>query len=126
VAVQTWLAVALGGAVGSLLRHAVNMFVSRRFVQSVPFSTAAVNLIGCLTIGFLAGLIAGSHWRVGTVTRSFVFVGILGGFTTFSSFGLDTLTLVHEGRSLAALVNVLVQVGVGLTAVFAGFAIGTR
>jgi len=58
--------------------------------------------------------------------RAFVFVGILGGFTTFSTFGLDTLTLAHEGRPLAAAANVAVQVAVGLTAVFAGYAIAVR
>ena len=53
--------------------------------------------------------------------RTFVFVGILGGFTTFSSLGLDTLTLAHDGRPLAAAANVALQVGLGLAAVFLGF-----
>jgi CrcB protein len=58
--------------------------------------------------------------------RAFVFVGILGGFTTFSSFGLDTLTLVREGQGVSAAINVAGQVVLGLGAVFAGYAIGAR
>jgi CrcB protein len=58
--------------------------------------------------------------------RTFIFVGVLGGFTTFSSFGLDTLTLVHDGRTTAAVMNVLLQVGLGLAAVFLCFALSLK
>jgi len=118
-----WLAVGIGGALGSMARHGVNIAVTRVAGQAVPYATAVVNLVGCLVIGFLAGTIATGAWRFSTTSRAFVFVGILGGFTTFSSFGLDTFTLIQDGQRNRAIVNVLIQVGVGLPAVFAGYAI---
>src|SRR5262245_60945182 len=118
---MTWIAVGAGGALGSLARHAVNHFVARALGSPSPLSTAIVNIVGCAIIGVLAGLIAGNAIRVTPPLRAFIFVGILGGFTTFSSFGLDTLTLVHDGRPNAAIANVVLQVIVGIGAVFAGF-----
>ena len=119
---QTWMAVGLGGALGSMLRHAAGIVVTRVAGTPVPHATAFVNVTGCLIIGLLAGLIAGDVLRVGDGTRAFLFAGLLGGFTTFSSFGLDTLTLVKAGAAATALVNAAVQVGGGLAAVFLGFA----
>lgn len=121
-----WIAIGVGGALGSAARHAVNVAIARFGAQSVPYSTAAVNLLGCASIGVLAGLIASGRLHMSTPVRAFVFVGILGGFTTFSSFGLDTLTLVHEGRRMAALWNVAGQVGLGLLSVFLGYALAVR
>ena len=121
----TWFAVALGGALGSMARHGVNVLVARRLMGPGPLSTAIVNVVGCAIIGVLAGLIASGHLRLSQAARTFVFVGVLGGFTTFSSFGLDTFTLVQEGRQMQAAANVLVQVVVGVAAVFGGFAIGS-
>ena len=121
---MTWLAVASGGALGSLARHAVNAVVARMLGSPSPLSTAIVNIVGCAIIGVLAGLIAGHSLRVTPAVRTFIFVGVLGGFTTFSSFGLDTLTLVHEGRTGAAFANVVVQVFAGIAAVFLGYNAG--
>ena len=121
----TWFAVALGGALGSMARHGVNVLVARRLMGPGPLSTAIVNIVGCAIIGVLAGLIASGHLRLSQAARTFVFVGVLGGFTTFSSLGLDTFTLVQEGRQMQAAANVLVQVVVGVAAVFGGFAIGS-
>jgi fluoride exporter len=118
------MAVAAGGAFGSLARHWVNIAVNRWGGTSLPYATAFVNIGGCAVIGLLAGMIAGDVMRMPPPVRAFVFVGILGGFTTFSTLGLDTLTLVHQGRHAAALWNVLLQVGLGLPAVFAGYAVG--
>lgn len=123
---MTWLAVGAGGAIGSMARHAVNVLVGRFIGHPVPLATAVVNVIGCAGIGILAGAIAGGRLHMSLPLRTFVFVGILGGFTTFSSFGLDTLTLAHEGRPLTAIANVAVQVGIGLAAVFAGYALAVR
>ena len=118
---MTWLAVATGGALGSLARHAVNAVVARTLGSPSPLSTTIVNIVGCAIIGVLAGLIAGHTLRVTPALRAFIFVGVLGGFTTFSSFGLDTLTLVHEGRTTVAFANVVVQVVAGVGAVFLGY-----
>ena len=120
---MTWLAIGLGGALGSMARHGVNMIVTRIAGQAVPQATAIVNLVGCLVIGLLAGSVAAETLRLSTTARAFVFVGILGGFTTFSSFGLDTFVLVQDGQRSRALLNVLIQVGLGLPAVFVGYAI---
>ena len=118
----TFLWVAIGGAVGSMARHGVNVMVNRSLGSSLPHATAIVNIVGCAAIGLLAGLVATEQLRIGPQMRTLLFVGVLGGFTTFSSLGLDTLTLVHEGRLGQAIGNVLIQVGVGLSAVFAGYA----
>ena len=123
---RTWLAVGLGGALGSLARHGVNVLVARRLGQAVPYATFAVNLAGCAVIGLLAGLIAGGRITMTQEVRALVFVGILGGFTTFSSFGLDTFVLAREGRHLAAAMNVAGQVVLGLAAVAAGYFAGAR
>jgi fluoride exporter len=121
-----WMAVALGGALGSAARHAVNIVIGRVSGQTVPYSTAAVNLLGCALIGVLAGLIAGGRLHLSVTARAFVFVGVLGGFTTFSSFGLDTMALANEGRRMAAFWNVVGQVGLGLLSVFGGYALAIK
>ena len=72
---------------------------------NVPYATMTVNLTGCLVIGALAGLIASQRLTMTPELRAFVFVGLLGGFTTFSSFGLDTFTLAQGGRAGTAAVN---------------------
>ncbi|MEO8070872.1 MAG: CrcB family protein [Acidobacteriota bacterium] len=122
----TWLAVAVGGAIGTLFRHAVNILSTRLLGSPGLYATAAVNVVGCAVIGFLAGRIASGDLRLTTTMRTFVFVGLLGGFTTFSSFGLDTFTLAHSGHRIAAAINVTVQVSAGLVAVFVGFWLAAR
>ena len=116
-----WLPVGLGGAIGSMARHGVNVATNRLLGQSVPYATAIVNVLGCFVIGVLAGAIASEALRLSEAWRVFLVVGILGGFTTFSSFGLDTMTLVRGGAVVVALVNVAGQIGVGIASVFAGF-----
>ncbi len=91
-----------------------------------PYATASVNLVGCLVIGVLAGLIASQRLAMSSEMRAFVFVGILGGFTTFSSFGLDTFSLAHAGRPGAAIVNAFVQVIAGCVLVAAGYFAAAR
>jgi fluoride exporter len=118
-----WLAVAIGGALGSLARHWVNLEIAHR-LQPAMWATFAVNVIGCVLIGALAGRIASGRLHLTMVSRAFLFVGILGGFTTFSSFGLDTFTLGHGGQHEAATWNVVGQVGLGLGGVWLGYYLG--
>ena len=118
---MVWLAVAGGGAFGSVLRHGVNVFFSHVLGRPGPYATATVNLIGSLVIGVLAGLIAGSRLHETPTMRAFVFVGILGGFTTFSSLMLDTFTLADGHQASAAFLNVAVQVFFGYAAAYVGF-----
>ena len=116
-----WLAVGVGGAIGSLARHEVNIFFGHVLERSVPYATATVNLLGSVAIGLLAGLLATGRLHMSTEMRTFVFVGILGGFTTFSSFMLDTFTLGHGGEHAAAFWNVAGQIGLGLGGVWLGY-----
>ncbi|RJP75887.1 MAG: fluoride efflux transporter CrcB [Candidatus Zixiibacteriota bacterium] len=112
--------VGLGGFIGSISRYLISGWVYR-FIKTplFPFGTLAVNVLGCLVIGFLAGL---SETRnVFTPgTRLFIFIGILGGFTTFSTFGLETFSLARDGEMLAAAGNIVLQVVTGLMAVWVG------
>lgn len=121
-----WMAVAAGGALGSLARHGVNMLVAHAFVRPVPYATAAVNLIGSAVIGLLAGLIASERLEMSATLRTFVFVGLLGGFTTFSSFMLDTLTLTHRGDHTLAMSNLAGQMILGILAVYVCYVLAAR
>jgi fluoride exporter len=118
---MTWIAVAVGGALGSMARHGVNVIANRVLRTPTPYATAIVNVSGCFVIGTLAGLVASGRLQMSTTMRTFVFVGILGGFTTFSSFGLDTLTLTRGGAHAMAVGNVAGQVSVGLLCVYLGY-----
>jgi CrcB protein len=119
-----WLAVAAGGAVGSLARHGVNLLFAHLFDRSMPYATAAVNVSGSLVIGALAGLLASGRLEMAPVTRVFVFVGVLGGFTTFSSLMLDMLTLTQGGERALAVSNLALQTLAGLAAVWWGYSLG--
>jgi fluoride exporter len=93
---SAWLAVALGGALGSIARHAVNHVVHTRWLGSrFPIGTVVVNLMGCFVIGLIAGLVASNRIDLRFARREFVLTGLLGGFTTFSTFGLDTFVLAR-------------------------------
>ena len=117
---MTWLAIALGGTLGTLARHGVNIAMARA-MRPAPYATAIVNLVGSFAIGALAGAIAGGRLAMPGPLRAFVFVGILGGFTTFSSFMLDTLALVEGGSPNAAFINVAGQTLVGLAVTFGAY-----
>ena len=121
---MTWLALAVGGALGSVARHGLNQLVHARLLSTAfPVGTLLVNLCGCLVIGLLAGLLAAGRMAFNPHWQAFVFVGLLGGFTTFSAFGLDTFVLARTQPSQAA-VNVAVQVIGGLLAVWFGYQFG--
>lgn len=118
---MVWIAIAVGGALGSMARHGVNVLVHGRWpMMRFPLATLIVNIAGCLIIGLLAGLIMSNRFAPRLYWREFVFVGVLGGFTTFSTFGLDTVTLARTHSMAPAAWNVLGQVGMGLLAVHAG------
>lgn len=119
-----WLAVVTGGAIGSLARHGVNAALALVLHRPSPYATAAVNLVGAGVIGLLAGLIASGRLQWSAPLRAFVFVGVLGGFTTFSSYMLDTFTLAYTGEPGVAFMNVAGQTIFGLAAVWAGYSLG--
>jgi fluoride exporter len=112
--------VGVGSLIGGVLRYGLSTWVHRVLDNPwFPYGTLAVNGLGCLIIGFLAGL-AESRSAFTSNARLFIFVGILGGFTTFSSFALETFSLARDTQSAAALVNVGVQLVLGLAAVWIG------
>lgn len=115
------LYVGAGGFIGASCRYLLAGSVQRLFPAALfPWGTITVNVIGCLCIGFLAGLAEGRQ-LFGPEARAFVFIGVLGGFTTFSSFGHDTYMLARSGDFLRAAGNVLLHMTVALGAVWGGF-----
>jgi fluoride exporter len=108
----------IGGFVGSILRYSVSGFV-QDLSRSIdfPYGTLAVNFIGCLAIGFLSQL-AESRGYFTAETRTLVFIGILGGFTTFSAFSNETINLWREGENLLAGANIAAHLVLCLSAVW--------
>jgi CrcB protein len=117
------LLVGVGGFIGSALRYAISGLVHRAIPFSgFPYGTLVVNLAGCLAIGLLAGL-AESRQVIGPELRVFLFLGLLGGFTTFSTFAYEGVELFRDGEFAKVLVSVMVHVLVGFMAVWFGHAI---
>jgi CrcB protein len=116
-----WLAIGAGGALGAMTRHAINDAVQRSLAATFPAGIFIINVAGSFAIGLLAGAIAGNRVHVSQPTRAFLIAGFLGGFTTFSSFSLDTLALARDGHPGQAMLNVAGQVGLSLAGVWAGF-----
>jgi len=114
--------VAAGGAIGAGLRHLVNLAALRLAGPNYPWGTLAVNLIGCLAMGLLIGVLT-LRGQSSTALRLFLATGVLGGFTTFSAFALDFVTLVERGRVDAALAYAAASVGLSIVAVFAGLTV---
>ncbi len=113
--------VSLGGFLGTGARYALNGAVSRRFGETFPWGTLLVNVSGSFAIGVLY-VVTGpdSPVLVSATWRQFLIAGILGGYTTFSSFSLQTLSLARDGQVAAAAANVVLSVGAGLLAAWAG------
>jgi CrcB protein len=112
--------VGLGGFIGSALRYLIGGWTqSLSKSLDFPYGTLTVNLIGCFVIGFL-GELAEARGIFTSEARLLVFIGLLGGFTTFSSFGNDTLNLARSGQMINALTNVVVNVVFGLLLVWMG------
>jgi CrcB protein len=115
------LLVALGGALGSVVRYKLSGWVLHHTVDwQFPAGTFVVNVAGCLVIGVLAGLAVKEDF-FSAETRLFLFTGLLGGFTTFSAFGLETFYLLRRGELLAAGSNIVLSVIVGLIVLWLGF-----
>jgi CrcB protein len=114
------LLVGAGGFIGSILRYLVGGYV-QQYSKSIsfPYGTLAVNIIGCFIIGFLAQL-AESRGVFTSEARLFVFIGILGGFTTFSTFGNETFNLMRDTQMLSAFANISANVIIGVLAVWLG------
>ncbi len=118
---EMYLWIGLGSALGGMARYGCSGLAARLIGETFPFGTLFVNVLGCLIIGFFATF-TGPDGRlfVGTTARQFVMVGICGGFTTFSSFGLQTLNLVRDGEWFYAGANIIASVVLCLVAVWLG------
>lgn len=120
------LLVALGGAIGSVTRFKLSGLVLHHTSNwRFPAGTFAVNVIGC----FVAGVLAGMAVKQDVFTpeaRVFLFTGMLGGFTTFSAFGLETLLLLKRGEAGVAIANAVVSIAVGLAVAWLGYGLSAR
>ena len=114
------LLVGVGGFAGSILRHALSGLAQDAARGSLfPWGTLAVNLVGCFAIGALAQL-AEARGAFAAETRLLLFTGLLGGFTTYSAFGNETLNLLRDAERALAAANVLAHVVLGLACVYFG------
>ena len=113
--------VALGGAFGATLRYLLSGFINRYFESAFPAGTLGVNLIGCLAVGLL--------WEPLTQTslsphvRTFFLIGVLGAFTTFSTYGIESVNLMRDGEMRLALLNLLLSNVLGIAFVLLGLGI---
>jgi CrcB protein len=117
------LLVAIGGAVGSVARYFVNLWAFRLWGAHFPWGTLAVNVVGGLAIGFLSEVIA-RKFNASTEMRLLVVTGVLGGFTTFSSFSLDAVGLFERGEMALSAVYIVASVVISILAVCVGLALG--
>jgi len=114
--------IAIGGALGSVARSLFSTAVLRASGSLFPAGTFAVNLVGCALFGAIAGA-AEQRVQLAPELRAFLLVGVLGGFTTFSSYAFESFLLMRDGQFAAAAVNIVGQVVAGLVGLWAGYVI---
>ncbi len=118
-----YLLAGLGGAIGSIARVMMSNLVTRWTGEIFPFGTIVVNVTGALLMGLLAGYGETEPGRLlfSTSTRTFLMIGVLGGYTTFSSFSLQTFLLMEQGNIIGALLNVMLSVLLCVAGIWVGF-----
>lgn len=119
---MNYVLVFIGGGLGASLRHAINVGCARAYGINFPYGTFVINITGSLVMGIIAGYLAlkgeaSQPWRL------FVMTGILGGYTTFSAFSLDAVTLYQRGEMGLALFYVIGSVALSIAGLFAGLAL---
>lgn len=119
MALQNIMGMAVAGAIGAVARYAVQEWVARLWGERFPWGTLIVNVVGCFLLGFILELVWRSSWT-NPWMRVFVPVGLLGGFTTFSTFSYETLQHAHAGHWGVVGLNVAANVGLGLAATALG------
>jgi CrcB protein len=118
--------VALGGALGTTARYWLSGVVARSVGETFPWGTMVINISGSFVIGFFGALTGpDGRWFVGSNARQFVMIGICGGYTTFSSFSLQTLNLANDGEWVRAGANIGLSVALCLIAVWVGVALAS-
>lgn len=113
--------IAVGGAIGSIARYLVSSQITHAVGSGFPWGILIVNILGCFTMGVIAEL-AALTWNMSPEMRAFLTTGVLGGFTTFSAFALDTAVLTERGDLTGAALYVTASVGLSVAALFAGLA----
>lgn len=122
---KIWFAVAVGGALGALLRFAVSRGAANAFGTGFPWGTLIVNAAGAFMVGFLAAWFA-NRLSAGPALRALVLTGLLGALTTFSTFSFETLELVQTGAFGRMATNVIANLGLSLVLVWIGYGLGGR
>lgn len=120
---EKYLFIGLGGFLGSISRYWLSALIHKFAGMNFPYGTLTVNVIGCFAIGLLMTMFQ-EHFVENPNIRLFLIIGVLGGFTTFSSFSFDTLALMKAGNFLSAGVNIVASVTVCLMATWIGYYIG--
>ena len=115
----------LGSGIGGVFRYVLSGWAQRLGDGSFPMGTLVVNVAGCAMIGFLSAAFAG-RWFVREEYRIAIVVGVLGGFTTFSAFGMETFGLLNDGQRVRAATNMILSVGLSLIAVWIGYRLAER
>lgn len=119
------LAIGIGGAIGSLLRFWMSTWVHSFAGRGFPYGTLTVNVLGCLVMGVLFVLFT-ERFSDSTVLRAGILIGVIGGFTTFSSFSIETFNLIEQGAHLKALANAAGSLVLCIGATWAGVIIGRQ
>ena len=120
---QKLLFIGVAGFAGTLSRYWLSGVIARRYGETFPLGTLVVNLAGCFLVGLLF-YVMNERYLVNQTMRTVIMIGFLGGFTTFSSFGLQTFTLLQDGEFGLAVLNITASNVVGLLLVWAGYTLG--
>jgi CrcB protein len=119
---QRLLLIGVAGLAGTLCRYGLSGFVARRVGETFPTGTLLVNVIGCFVAGVLLYTL-NERFLISELVRTTLMIGFLGGFTTFSSFGVQTFTLMREGEMFFAVMNVLLSNVIGIASVWVGYSL---
>jgi len=120
--IKSWIFLAVGGAIGTVCRVWVMQRMQSLTASAFPWGTFVVNIVGCFLIGLL--WVLAEKYQVSTPVRLFAIAGLLGGFTTFSTFGLDALLLMTQNTFFQSALYVMASVGVGFLCVKVGWVVG--
>lgn len=114
-----YLSIILGGGLGALIRYLLSRYIGNTWNGAFPMGTFIINISGCFIIGILSGTF--DEWLIPQNLRLFIFIGILGGYTTFSTFGLETFKLFQSTENLTAALNIILSNFIGIPLVFFGY-----